>query len=86
MQMTGDLRQFYLTPVDITTPYEALRTMELPKNLHVQQDYHRFHPGEGDLCLIREITRYHLATMRLRSAVKFIATPFPGRASDRNVS
>ncbi|XP_032684016.1 uncharacterized protein LOC116850164 [Odontomachus brunneus] len=40
----GDLRQFYLTPVDCTTPYEALGRIQLPKNLHVQQEYHRFHP------------------------------------------
>ncbi|XP_018349586.1 PREDICTED: 39S ribosomal protein L50, mitochondrial isoform X2 [Trachymyrmex septentrionalis] len=39
-----DLKQFYSTPVDSTTPYEALRRIDLPKNLHIQQDYHRFHP------------------------------------------
>lgn len=42
----GDLKKFYSTPVDSTTPYEALRKIDLPKNLHIQQDYHRFHPGE----------------------------------------
>ncbi|XP_011630615.1 39S ribosomal protein L50, mitochondrial [Pogonomyrmex barbatus] len=40
-----DLKQFYSTPVDSTTPYEALGKMDLPKNLHIQQDYHRFHPN-----------------------------------------
>ncbi|KAL0121014.1 hypothetical protein PUN28_008623 [Cardiocondyla obscurior] len=40
----GDLKRFYLTPVESTTPYEALRKIDLPKNLHVQQDYYRFHP------------------------------------------
>jgi len=42
----GDLKRFYSTPVDSMTPYEALRKVDLPKNLHIQQDYHRFHPGE----------------------------------------
>lgn len=45
-KFSGDLKQFYLTRVDSMTPYEALKTLELPKNLHVQQEYHRFHPGE----------------------------------------
>lgn len=35
-----------MTPVDNTTPYETLSRIDLPKNLHVQQEYHRFHPGE----------------------------------------
>lgn len=42
----GDLKRFYSTSVDSTTPYEALSKIDLPKNLHIQQDYHRFHPGE----------------------------------------
>jgi len=46
LKYIGDLKQFYSTPVDSTTPYEALRKIDLPKNLHIQQDYHRFHPGE----------------------------------------
>ncbi|XP_020287255.1 39S ribosomal protein L50, mitochondrial [Pseudomyrmex gracilis] len=40
----GDLKQFYSTSVDTTTPYDALRRMDLPKNLHIQYEYHRFHP------------------------------------------
>lgn len=46
MNFAGDLRRFYLTPVDSSTPYEALGRMKLPENLHIQQEYHRFHPGE----------------------------------------
>lgn len=42
----GDLKRFYSTPVDNTTPYEALGKIDLPKNLHILQNYHRFHPGE----------------------------------------
>ncbi|RLU21410.1 hypothetical protein DMN91_005783 [Ooceraea biroi] len=40
----ADLKQFYSTPVDSTTPYEAFHRLDLPKNLHIQQEYHRFHP------------------------------------------
>ncbi|EFN86349.1 uncharacterized protein LOC105181554 [Harpegnathos saltator] len=45
----GDLKQFYRTPVDSATPYEALANMQLPENLHVQQEYHRFHPDTDTL-------------------------------------
>ena len=41
----GDVYKFYGTPVCTTTPLDKMRTMELPKNLHVQFEYHRFHPG-----------------------------------------
>lgn len=44
IECVGDLKQFYQTPLDNTTPYEALRKIDLPKNLHIQQNYHRFHP------------------------------------------
>ncbi|XP_011872871.1 PREDICTED: 39S ribosomal protein L50, mitochondrial [Vollenhovia emeryi] len=44
IESIGDLKRFYSTPVDSLTPYEALRKVDLPKNLHIQQDYHRFHP------------------------------------------
>ncbi|XP_029159078.1 39S ribosomal protein L50, mitochondrial [Nylanderia fulva] len=44
-----DLKQFYTTPVDVKTPYEALSRIELPKNLHIQQEYHRFHPDTDTL-------------------------------------
>lgn len=38
--------EFYETEVSVTTPLDALRSMELPPNLHIQYDYHRFHPGK----------------------------------------
>ncbi|XP_070170944.1 large ribosomal subunit protein mL50 [Polyergus mexicanus] len=44
-----DLKQFYTTSVDTKTPYEALSKIDLPKNLHVQQEYHRFHPDTDTL-------------------------------------
>ncbi|XP_018361739.1 PREDICTED: 39S ribosomal protein L50, mitochondrial isoform X1 [Trachymyrmex cornetzi] len=44
IESIGDLKQFYSTSVDSTTPYEALSRIDLPKNLHIQQNYHRFHP------------------------------------------
>lgn len=50
--VAGDLIEFYKTPVDTTTPLDALKKMDLPKNLHVQQDYVRFHPGMFHLCVV----------------------------------
>lgn len=41
-----DVIQFYKTPIDIRTPLDKMRSMELPENLHVQFEYHRFHPGK----------------------------------------
>ncbi|XP_050446163.1 39S ribosomal protein L50, mitochondrial [Cataglyphis hispanica] len=49
IESIDDLKQFYTTPVDIKTPYEALGRIDLPKNLHVQQEYHRFHPDTDTL-------------------------------------
>ncbi|KAG7209055.1 hypothetical protein KM043_015212 [Ampulex compressa] len=49
IETIGDLRKFYLTPVDTTTPFDALVDMELPKNLHIQTDYIRFHPDTDTL-------------------------------------
>lgn len=42
------LRLFYMTPVDVRTPYDKLKNMDLPKNMHVQFEYLRFHPGNKD--------------------------------------
>lgn len=42
---SDDLKSFYMTPVDTNTPFDALTKMELPKNMHVQENYVRFHPG-----------------------------------------
>ncbi|OXU29751.1 hypothetical protein TSAR_012336 [Trichomalopsis sarcophagae] len=44
IQTIGDLREFYQTPVITTTPYEALQNIELPPNLYIQPEAHRFHP------------------------------------------
>lgn len=41
----GDLRRFYNTPIDVKTPLDKMRNMELPENLHIQFEYYRFHPG-----------------------------------------
>ncbi|XP_037301636.1 39S ribosomal protein L50, mitochondrial-like [Manduca sexta] len=43
------IESFYMTPVDTRTPYDALKHMDLPKNLHVQEDYVRFHPDKDTL-------------------------------------
>lgn len=45
METLGDLKQFYNTPVDVKTPFDKLKQMELPPNVHIQYEYHRFHPG-----------------------------------------
>lgn len=44
IETVGDLKEFYRNAVDVATPLDTLRKMELPKNLHVQYEYHRFHP------------------------------------------
>ncbi|CAH1376274.1 uncharacterized protein mRpL50 [Tenebrio molitor] len=44
MQTLNDVKNFYQTPVDTITPLDKMRDMELPENLHVQFEYHRFHP------------------------------------------
>jgi len=44
IETIGDVAKFYATPVSTITPYDKLKTMELPPNLHVQHEYHRFHP------------------------------------------
>ncbi|XP_026329817.1 39S ribosomal protein L50, mitochondrial [Hyposmocoma kahamanoa] len=50
IETVADLQDFYLTPVDTRTPFDALKKMDdLPKNLHVQQDYVRFHPDKDTL-------------------------------------
>ncbi|XP_023019527.1 mitochondrial ribosomal protein L50 [Leptinotarsa decemlineata] len=44
LETLKDVRNFFATPVDTTTPYDKLRNIELPENLSVQFEYHRFHP------------------------------------------
>uniref|UniRef100_A0A2M3Z855 Large ribosomal subunit protein mL50 n=1 Tax=Anopheles braziliensis TaxID=58242 RepID=A0A2M3Z855_9DIPT len=39
-----DALVFYQTPIDTRLPLDAIRTMELPENLYIQQDPVRFHP------------------------------------------
>ncbi|CAG9863113.1 unnamed protein product [Phyllotreta striolata] len=45
----GDVRVFFKTPVDVRTPLDRLKDMNLPENLHVQYEYHRFHPDTDKL-------------------------------------
>ncbi|KAF4514019.1 UNVERIFIED_CONTAM: hypothetical protein B566_EDAN018664 [Ephemera danica] len=44
IETIGDVLEFYTTPIDTRTPLEAMKTMDLPPNLHVLHEYHRFHP------------------------------------------
>lgn len=36
--------KFYQTPVDTTLPLDAIKTMDLPENLHIEYEYNRFNP------------------------------------------
>ncbi|XP_045445332.1 39S ribosomal protein L50, mitochondrial isoform X2 [Melitaea cinxia] len=49
IETVDDLMEFYETPVDTLTPFDSLKKMDLPKNLHVQEDYVRFHPDKDPL-------------------------------------
>lgn len=49
IESVDDLTNFYKTPVDNHTPFEALKKMDLPKNMHIQKDYVRFHPDKDQL-------------------------------------
>ncbi|XP_037076537.1 39S ribosomal protein L50, mitochondrial-like [Pollicipes pollicipes] len=40
----GDVMRYYATPVRTSTPLEQMKEQDLPKNLHIQLDYVRFHP------------------------------------------
>lgn len=44
IETVEDVTAYYQTSVDTITPLENLRNLDLPKNLHVQYEYHRFHP------------------------------------------
>ncbi|XP_067004047.1 large ribosomal subunit protein mL50 [Anabrus simplex] len=44
IQNVDDIIKFYTTPVDVTLPLDAMKTVELPPNLHIQHEYVRFHP------------------------------------------
>lgn len=43
--LLDDVLEFYKTPVEKRAPLDALKTMKLPENVHIQTEYHRFHPG-----------------------------------------
>lgn len=45
IETTDDILKFYKTPVNITIPLDMMKNVDLPKNLHIQYEYHRFHPG-----------------------------------------
>lgn len=39
---TENVFNYYLSPVDVRTPLEAMKTRDLPPNLHILYEYHRF--------------------------------------------
>lgn len=44
IKTVGDVVEFYKKSVDSTVPYDAMKTMDLPPNLHIQYEYLRFNP------------------------------------------
>lgn len=44
IEIVADVTKYYETAVDTVTPFDQLKNIELPKNLHIQYEYHRFHP------------------------------------------
>ncbi|GAB0092272.1 39S ribosomal protein L50, mitochondrial [Sergentomyia squamirostris] len=46
LKTIDDVISFYETPINTTLPMNTLKAEDLPENLHVQQDYVRFHPEE----------------------------------------
>ncbi|KMY98039.1 39S ribosomal protein L50, mitochondrial [Drosophila simulans] len=44
LRTVSDVIAFYQTSVDTTVPFDALKRIELPENLHIQYEYVRFHP------------------------------------------
>lgn len=80
MKSLGDVRQFYEMPVSTITPLDKLKNMELPKNLHVQYDYIRFHPGkEGNMVNVMR-SYLQLFVQFLETDTKFNGvTAFPKR-------
>lgn len=44
LQSIGDVVKFYETSVNTTIPYDALKNVKLPENLHIQYEYVRFNP------------------------------------------
>ncbi|KAJ4439136.1 hypothetical protein ANN_15093 [Periplaneta americana] len=45
-----DVVEFYKTPVHKIAPLDAMKNMDLPENLHIQTEYHRFHPVLKQFC------------------------------------
>jgi len=39
-----DIKSFYLQEVDTRVPLDKFKSIELPPNVSIQYDYHRFHP------------------------------------------
>ncbi|XP_043272138.1 39S ribosomal protein L50, mitochondrial [Venturia canescens] len=46
IETVGDLRNFYITPINAQVPLDNMKNENLPKNLHILYDYHRFHPDD----------------------------------------
>ncbi|KAK9886384.1 hypothetical protein WA026_016656 [Henosepilachna vigintioctopunctata] len=54
-----DVGRFYRTRVDTTIPLDKMKTIDLPENLNVQYDYHRFHPDTDTTTDTTLLARQH---------------------------
>lgn len=60
---SGDILEFYQTPVDKLTPLEHLKASDLPPNLNIQLEAKRFDPGIFEpkfVLVVIMIIHYHL--------------------------
>ncbi|XP_034943512.1 uncharacterized protein mRpL50 [Chelonus insularis] len=44
IQTISDVEKFYKTPINTNSPMNEITKIELPQNLHILENYHRFHP------------------------------------------
>ncbi len=49
MYHSDDIRGFYQQEIDTRVPLDKFKTIELPPNVSIQYDYHRFHPETDTL-------------------------------------
>ena len=59
---------YYSAPVNPSTPFEQLHGQDLPKNMHIQMEYVRFHPGTTycDIFIISSRAGVTAPTTRIR--------------------
>lgn len=81
IETVGDVIKHYMTPIDTITPLDQMRNVELPKNVHVQFDYVRFHPGSYFICFCLTATRFRLFFFSDTDTKFDGVTAFPGSST-----